>query len=259
MIDALLPQYHVLFGTDPTYTIVRSIVVDGHETAWMEISGQGYVVRQAYCECYFKEGFGWKRDESGNAKRWITDRCLPHWEAQKVRQAELREELSAIIGDIPVVIDALIAKVEAGEWVENGSGASFYGGWFYLQTLIAIVGEWRVPDVWQAIDRLNGEKRFGLNGMILCPYAEPPPPAWTEAFTLLVDGWIGIASVPTHEHMPHAWQLEVFRPDGTHAVTASERLRHPVMFGIDVEDDENGERRLREIIAKEAKRKSKRS
>lgn len=263
--DHLLRYYEEHPGV--IYTTLRSIMVDGHEVAYMELrgtvgggpnAGKEYTARGAYCECDFQEGVGWER-KGGQMYSLDGERsCVRRKAACHLRALELRAEYEEQYGDgwglarhtKEIILD-LIEKAKAGEWVgEDTNGASFWGGYFYLQTVAAITGEF-IGHLWGDVYELMAEKKIGLDGAVIQPYVEPPPPKWEEFSRIEDDGWVGIAKLPGHRKMASEWRFEVLRPDGesAYAMIPGERLLHDPVVGPDVEDVARAEQRLLALIA----------
>ena len=278
MITDLLPRYYEANGDNPTYVILRSIMIDGHEMAWMEYSGtvqydlleQGragetYDGRGVYCECDFTENVGWKVK---GGQRFSLDgkkKCLARKAGLHLRHLELRREYYELLKtddmfggefvlqrNIPVIILDLIEKVKNGEFIgEEGSGAQFWGGYFYLQTVAAITGSF-VGHLWKDVYELMAEKKIGLDGAVIKPYREPPPPMWEEFVRFEdTDGWVGTASLPGHRQMASEWKLEVLNQDGkeVYSLIPGLKLLHDPVFGPDVEDVTRAKTELQELIA----------
>lgn len=269
MIADLLPEYYSRCEPDVRYEVLRSIVIDGHEVAWMSYAGEfregkPFYGRTMMCECDFTEGIGWNIGEDG--QRYTVHgkdaraTCLIRGAAMHLRHLELRQEYHkrfvqgsenfflGLKGCIREITLDLIKKAEAGEWLEDGDGAAMYGGYFYIRTLAAITGECKAH-LWEDIHPLIEGKLIGVDGSIVTFYTEPPPPLWTEAVRVEDDGWVGIASLPGHRRMAQEWKFTVLNPAGKEAVYApGQRLLHDPAFGPDVEDVRRAERTLREMI-----------
>lgn len=278
MISDLLPRYYEANGDNLTYSVLRSIVIEGHEVAWMQfdgtvkfdITGQGregqsFTGRGVYCECDFGEGVGWEVKDGQLYSLDGERQCLKRKAALYLRQLELREEYSqrfagkgAFPGDSYVlkrnaqaIILDLVEKAKAGEFIgEDGNGASFWGGYFYLQTVAAITDVF-IGHLWEDVHALMKKKKIGLDGAVIQPYRKPPPPKWEEYLRIEEDGYIGIALLPGHRDMAREWKLKVLRPDGKPAfsVLPGEALLHDPVFGPDVEDVERVKERLHHDIA----------
>lgn len=279
MIKDLLPAYYAAYGTDPSYTVIRSIVISGHEAAWMELKGtvqfditgrgregEPYVAHGFYCECDFAEGVGWKKDGDSVVTLMGPEKCLCRKAAMHLRHLELRQEYLerykeeggdyfALRRHVPDIIIDLIEKVKAGEFVEDGSGAEFWGGYFYLQTVARITDQF-LGHLWEDVHRLCTEKKISLDGAVITPYREPPPPLWVEALRIEDAGWVGIASVPGHRWMALEARLEVLKPDDTPAYEhiPGLSLMHAPEFGIDAEDLYRIEEKLVKLIEQASKK-----
>lgn len=288
MIVEHLPRYLELHP-GITYTTVRSIMIDGHEVAWMrldgivkvDLSGEGkegqpWHTHSLYCECDFAEGVGWKIDTSDNPRfdgrptgiYGGKERCLYRRAACHLRHLELQREYVerydpaawnnptyVLLPHFSEIVFDLIERVKADEFIgEDGNGASFWAGYFYLGTLAEILGQF-VGHLWPKVYAMVAAKEIGLDGAVIQEYTEPPPPEWVEYSRLEVDGWLGIASLPGNRQMAREWKLEILKPDGTpaYAFVPGEGLDHDPVFGPDVDDIANVERRLNELITQARK------
>ena len=268
MIKDLLPAYYEAHGVDPSYTALRIIAIDGHEVAWMEFTrttdpDKTYKGRALYCECDFTEGVGWKRENGKVYDLHLkAEKCLYRKTALHLRHLELREEylkrFNVASGDsfalrrrLEEIISDLIEKVKAGEFVEDGNGARFWGGYFYLQT-VALITDQFFGHLWEDVRRLWLEKKIGLEGAVIQPYREPPPPVWEEYLRIEVEGWVGIAYLAGHHPIAKEWRLEVLKPDGMRAYRfiPGLALLHDPVFGPDPEDVDRARKELRELIYK---------
>lgn len=273
MIADHLDRYYETHGTDPSYEVVRSIVIDGHEVAWVryegtvkvDLTGRGregapYTGYMMKCECDFIEGVGWRTDEKHGVVGLMNNNkpCLYRATAQHLRHLELREEYTqrfdargrSLHGHAKDIILDLIEKVKAEEFIgEDGGGASFYGGYFYLQTVAAITDLF-VGHLWDDVYALMADEKVGLDGAVIQPYREPPPPKWVEHFRAEEDGWVATASLPGHRDMARAWKFEILRPDGEPAYSfiPGLDLMHDPVFGPDVEDVARAEEKLGELL-----------
>lgn len=286
MIQDLLPRYYEARGENPRYEVLRSIVINGHEVAWMKYEGtvdydlmkQGregkpYSGYELQCECDFKEGVGW--ETRGDGTKYNLDgpqKCLYRELATHLRHLELRQEYISrfpfwggpiILSDhipsgnalalwnhVPEIIFDLIEKVKVGEFIgEDGNGASFWGGYLYVQTVTKITDRTE-GEIWEVVKKLVEEKKISLEGAVIQPYREPPSPTWEESFRIEDDGWVGIASLPAHSKMEQKWQLDVMKPDGTpaHPSVVGPHLTHTPIFGPDVDDVASAEEELKKLI-----------
>jgi hypothetical protein len=277
MIEDLLPEYYDRFEQNLRYDVLRSIIIDGHEVAWMsyvgtvlvDITGEGkegelFTGRVMSCECDFTEGIGWNIGEDG--QRYTVHgkdaeaTCLIRRAALHLRHLELRREyeerfvkgqpnsFSGLRGCIREITLDLIEKGQAGEWLEGSSGASFYGGYFYLQTLAAITGEY-MGHLWEDMYPLLEEKLIEIDGAVVKSYTQPPPPKWEEFVRLEVDEWVGIALLPGHRRMAQEWRFKVLDPAGKEACRApGKRLFHDPVFGPDAEDVDRAKNELGSLI-----------
>ena len=265
MIETLLSRYYEVHGTNLTYTALRTITVDNHEVAWMEFVGRrqdgtSYNGRALYCECDFTEGVGWKVEDGKNYRLLDPEKCLYRKAALRLRHLELRQEYQkrfkisegdsfALHEKVEEIILDLIEKVKAGEFVEDGTGASFWGGYFYLQTVEAITDQF-LGHLWEDVHRLVLKKKIGLEGAVIQPYRKPPPPLWEEFLRIEDHGLVGIAYLPGHRQMARAWKLKVLKPNGKLAYDfiPGLALLHDPVVGPDVEDVARAKKELLRLI-----------
>lgn len=267
MIADLLPRYYEVTGANPTYRVIRSFVIDGHEVAWMEFTGtvkyldgttgDSYSGNAVCCECDFTEDVGWTIYKGQLAKMGHPDRCPAREKVQQMRYSELQKEYrerfscstSELLTHVDEIVVDLKAKVRAGEFIEDGNGASFWGGYFYLQTLAAVLGI-PVRHIWRIGDRLKAQKKISLEGAVVQDYCEPAAPTWEEFARMEENGFVGSISLPTHSQMPQVWQLQIIRPDGTlvYAEPVRLSLSYQPDFGPDAGDVQEAEAKLRELL-----------
>lgn len=268
-IDELLPRYYETHNDSIRYESVRSIPIDGHEVAWMRFDGtrtddSEFSGRSFKCACDFEEGVGWRTDE----KYGVTgldggEKCLPKKVALYLRQQELRAEYIeqfkedaiwgedlALIQHVPEVIMDLIEKDKRGEFIGEGtSGAHFWGGHMYMQTVEAITGK-SMRDLWEDMDKMQSAKQITLEGCVIQEYRQPPKPSWTESGRYEYEGYTGIAELPNHSKMPQRWQIAIVGPSQRVIAEGIQgpALMHESSFGPDVEDIASVEVAIREII-----------
>jgi hypothetical protein len=164
---------------------------------------------------------------------------LEYTERFGVEKEKLLDHFEEIVFD-------LIEKVKAGERLEDGNGAAFWGGYFYLQTVAAVLGQ-AIPA--GLVRKMVADKKIDLDGMVVQPYLEAPSPSWQESFRLEDDGWIGIASLPMHRKMHQAWELIVLDTGGAEVDKDYLALSHSPDFGPDVEDVVDAEEKLLSLIS----------
>ncbi len=287
MIKDLLPAYYQAFGMNPTHEIVESIVIDGHEVAWMkyvgtvvhDITGRGAEGKtfsgfELCCECCFTKGVAWDigKDKkpymlAGDPESGVPspENCLHRQEALRLRHLALHKEYkkrfsSSLENHIPEIVMDVIKKVKAGEFVEDGAGAGFYGGYFYVQTIRSILGDIKdsMKLVWESVREMQDDKKITLEDSIVTKYRAPPPPEWSEHLRVRNGDWIGVAYLPAHSRMEQVWELEAFQEDDYLATKQGTTLplRHSLLFGPDNEDIDHGMDKLTELI-EEAKEKAK--
>lgn len=203
MIADLLPRYREV-DRGVEWTVIRSIVIDGHEVALMRFDGtrpdgSTYTGTDLKCECDFTEGVGWQLDEKYGRVGIHRNECRYMGAAKFLRKRELSEEYlerysgtmadgtplhhsgldSALFGRPELygeILLDLIERARAGEWLgESGAGANFWGGHFYIQTFADIV-ELPPSVAWPTADKLVAEKRISLEGAVVQDYREPPAP-----------------------------------------------------------------------------------
>ncbi len=276
LIADALPRYYEVHGENPRYETVRSMMMDGHEVAWMEYrgevayditgrgrEGQAYVGRTLRCTCDFTEHCGW--EEKGEHLYSLDggEKCLPKKAALHLRRLELRTEYMerfksndrfktgtyALWDHIPEIILDLIEKHQDGEFLEASTGAEFWGGHFYLQTVAAIT-EKPIGELWAPVGKMVKEKKIGLEGAVIQSYFEPAPPSWEPHSTYELNGWKATAGLPTHSKMPQMWKFEVTKPDGEKLDLdiPGEYLTHSPDFGPDVDDVNHARERLVQIL-----------
>lgn len=273
MIADHLPRYYEAHAEKLgayRFEVVRSIPICDHEVAWMKFTGtniygkpfEGYDV---YCECYFKEGVGWRTDEKhGVVGLGGHERCIYTETAMHLRHLELRREYVEIYPNtwdgnrsVPrdhvqdVILD-LVARSQNNPAFfigEPGSGAQFWGGYFYLQTVAKITGHY-IGHLWEDVHDLVAGKEIGLEGAVIQEYREPPPPKWEEYLRAEEDGWVATASLPGNRQMAREWKFEILKPDGTpaYALIPGLGLFHDPVFGPDVEDVERAKEHLGKLL-----------
>lgn len=284
MISDHLERYyevHRACGRKEEHVILRSMVIDGHEVAWVELRDAEPLpegrrpFRMMMCECDYIEGVAWQTDERHGVVGLDNGKgdCVRRGAALHLRHLELRKEyaatfdrrnvaglteeetLIAILGlsspeALRHIILDLVTKAKAGEWLEEGTGAMFWGGYYYVQTVQAITdAPWK--SVWDAVRALVDERRISLEGAVVRDHREPEIPGWEECFRVETeDGWLGIAWLPAHGDMDSEWKLEVFRPDRSRACDPVHLpMLYEPTFGPDAGDVAAAEERLAALIA----------
>lgn len=252
MISDYLPSY--LASREGTnYRILESIMINGHEVAWMEASGiikydlmqQGreglpWTDRRLYCECHFRPDVD-------------ADKCTNFDQALVLRIAELRaeyqEKLAPVEDHIPEIVLDLMEKAKAGEFIgEGGAGARFYGGYFYANTVESIVGSMGVCEI---VRGMVANHQICMDGFVIQPYTAPPPDAWDEYTRIESGGWTMVVSLPAHDRMACEWKFELLKPDATPSDKniPGLRLNYEPTFGPDQEDVAAAQQRVSEIFA----------
>lgn len=169
--DAIIEECYRRYGNTHTYTILRSIVIDGHQTAWMEEIfhvNEKEIKRQIFaCECSLSSGYN----------------CLARETALYLRQLELRKEcrerflsdkVSADLGfgfypDLAGVIMYLVEKAERGEFLgEDPPASTMLGGYLMIHTVSKIIGV-STNLIWESVELLVRKKKIRLSGMVIMP------------------------------------------------------------------------------------------
>jgi len=278
LVGDLWPRYYEAYGENPRYEVERSIMIDGHEVAWLkyegevayDITGEGkegqpYSGHELRCACKFTEGTGWRMQDDGRPVGLMGgDVCLKKEAAIHLRHLELREEYKAreMFGrwghpgpeELEAIMLDLMEKAKEEEFLEGTSGARFWGGYYYLQT-VASIADLPMKNVWEAADKMIADKKIQLEGAVVQPYFEPAPPTWESHGSLERNGYRVVASLPTHSKMPQTWQFEVFKQgsEGEEPVRVEieipqEPLTHQPTFGPDVDDVTRAEERMAQIL-----------
>lgn len=266
MIVDYLPTYYDTFGDDAKYEIIRSMLIDGHEVAWMSYSGtvqydllqQGnegkpFVDYRLYCECDFIKGVGWSVTDTGAHRALGGERkCLPRKAAQYLRQLELRREyeqrfdirdnkpsLKGLGSHFSEIVLDLIEKGKAHEWLEDGAGAWFWGGFFYAGTVGKIL-ELDMEYLFPKFVEMVKNHQITMEGHVIRAYTPAPVPEWSDepSVQFEVGGWVAKAFMPKHSRMPQQMRYQLLDPEGKEIVStlSKEPLLHNPGFGLDVED-----------------------
>ncbi|MDE1970731.1 MAG: hypothetical protein KGI50_04135 [Patescibacteria group bacterium] len=134
MIRDFLPEYSAAHqhSTEPVYTILRSIVIDGHEVAWIQLEGTDLYGKQyrcydLYCECYFTRGIGWDiRD--GKATGLSGDSCIKKRVATFLRHCEIQQDIQSRFpfinlilseDDLHCIIYELMQQLKTGSFIND--------------------------------------------------------------------------------------------------------------------------------------------
>jgi len=273
MIEQLIPAYVEATKSNHSYEILRSFEFDGHEVAWVDTTyylnsdtdmEQPQHDYRVMCDCDFTEGIGWNLGENGSIYTVFgknADACSYRPLALQQRRQELREHLEKVVGKndnpseresvlfIVKALEELVVIAKDHQMIEVGTGAHFWGGYFYLQSIQEILDvEWK--HVHMAMAVLYRMKKLNQNGMVVVPYTEPPAPKWGLMDSSEVDGYRLLRSLPTHERMPHVWKLAIHRKSDD-AVLAEVDLEidYPLEFGVDQDDLIRSENKLKEMLA----------
>jgi hypothetical protein len=230
MIADLLEHYYEAYDQTGRYEIARSIVVDGHEVAWCSYenkvlagpaTGETYHIHVWVCECDFVEGVGWQIRDGHRYSIHDQEKCLRRKAAAHLVQLELRDEYLAKWGTtdwgtspgqlrthLGEIVADLAAKVQNGVCIgEDGNGAAFWGGWFYLGTLASII-DCPVAKLWEPIGVLAASGAISLEGAVVCPpRGELTAEVWEEYLRIERDECVGIAYLPGDRRMDNAWKL----------------------------------------------------
>lgn len=278
IIEDLLPRYYEVYGNNPSYEIERSIMLDGHEVAWLKYQGevtyditgggkegQTYTGHELECACKFTEGIGWQMEADGRPVGLMSgDDCIKKEAALHLRHLELRQEYKArdMFGrfgypgteELEAIMLDLMEKAKQEEFIEGSSGARFWGGYYYLQTVAAITNV-QMKQVWEVSNKMIADKKMQLEGAVVQPYFEAAPPNWETHSSLERDSYRVVAALPVHSKMPQTWKFEVFKQqaDSNEFVRLeidipTEPLTHQPTFGPDIEDVTRAEERMNQIL-----------
>lgn len=256
MIQDLLARYYEACGENPRHKVLRSIMIDGHEVAWMQcdgwfinldVEGETYSENKLFCECDFTENIGWKTREDGKGHPIVrgSAKCRYREAAKHLRHLELHDEyvkrfetygqaLFLSQFTLGIIID-LVDKAKSGEFIgENGKPEFLlWSGYLYVQTLAKIIGQ-SDEKTWEYVLELKKKGEINIKDGVIRSYREAPSPTWVESFRVTDDGWIGIASLPAHSRMEQKWKLEVMNHDGTPTgITYEVPINHDLIFGPD--------------------------
>lgn len=275
LIAESIDRYYEAHNTNLRYEIVRSELVEGHEVAWMKYTDhikrdmvsaeseeehfEGYCLQ---CACHFTEGVGWFYDSKyGGPVGTDADRnCEAKKEVQNMRNEELKEEyterqmLDSLAEDetqtVKNIMLDLIEKNKKGEFLESYSGASFWGGHYYLQLVESITGL-GMAELYDIARQLEAEKIITLNGAVVCTYREPLPPKWEYYGQIESEGWKVRVSMPTHEKMAQTWKFEVANPEGDIVDLGLPELQmmYSPIFGPDAGDVVRAQEAAQKILA----------
>lgn len=286
MIADKLPRYYEQ-RPNPLYTSLRSVVIDGHEVAWMQCDGkvsfditnsgregEPYSARGLFCECAFTEDVGWRFDkEHPRQQTNLMYKCLYKEVAMYLRQLELRREYvqlfqgcvypdSELTRNLDAIILDLIEKAKAGEWVgEDGGGAGFWGGYFYLG-VVAKIADTRMRSVWEAAGRLVDAKLISLEGAVVQDHRESTPDGEDGLGKYMPIPFDRPEGVLARGYRIKAWQprnseaerIMIVRAwvegseDGEAVAEAKVAMMRENMFGLDVEDLAALERATDELL-----------
>lgn len=196
LIGDLLPRYYEVFGENQRYSVERSIMVDGHEVAWLKYEGvveydntgegregQPYIGHELECACKFTEGIGWRVEDDGRALALKGgDDCIKKKTAVYLRHLELRQEyetrqMLAQMGypdaeELEAIMLDLVEKAKASEFLEGTNGVHSAGGCYYLQT-VASIADMPMDIVWETANKMAADKKIQLEDMVVQPYSEP--------------------------------------------------------------------------------------
>ena len=270
MIKDYLSEYCEIFKE--RLTIIRSIVIDNHEIAWMRNESdlgcekEPFVFYKLYCECDFKRGVGW--DAKNGEKHILSghEKCLYRQAVKHLRHLELRQEYFNRFEDVAPgellylraeeIIFDLIEKVRANEFIGEDDSAMLYDGYFHLPTLGNIINM-PMNVIWKIAEKLVVEKKISLQGNMVQDYREPLPPSWEEYFRIEKNNLIGIAYLPGHYDMRQQWKLEILK-DNIECQEGFFPLSWGPEFGPDIDDIEVVRKellRLMELIGRDENNK----
>ncbi len=267
MIKDLLPEYRKAKNDGEKYSIVRSFIINGHEVAWMEVRGSvkgiSYKARQLYCECDFTKDKNWYIKDGKFFTISGSEKCRARTKVLNQRHAELQKEyldrfeakndLSVLADHIGDIVSDLKEKAKNGEFLEDGTGAFFWGGYFYLQTLAAIIGK-DIRETWQIADTLVADKKIRLEGAVIQDYAPPEKLSWVEHGKIKKGDVTGKAYLPGNRDMKNEWKLVARRKNRKPLVNMIPLGFDPV-FGPDVSDVQAAQKALLELMKEAGKQK----
>ena len=273
MIMQLVPGYVEATKSTHTNHIIRSFDMDGHEVAWVEITyflnsdtahSTPLKMYRVMCDCDFTEGVGWNLNKDGHlytVHGRNADNCKFRPLVMAIRHQELRDYLEKAAGkpDVPSdkatvlyvvrAIEALASFAQYNVMIEAGGGAEFWGGYFYLPTVQAILDvEW--PQIHMAMAVLYRMKKYDLDGMVVVPYTTPPEATWQQYDSHEVDGYVLTRSLPSHNRMSHTWKLAVYEKGSESPVRECQlQIDQPLEWGVDIDDLAQSEAKLSEMLS----------
>lgn len=270
-ISKLLSNYYEKFDDRIIFEPLISYVIDDHEVAWMkyngiieyDITGEGkegqlFEGKGLYCECNFKEGVGWKVKDGEKYSLDGSLNCKIRKRVVAMRHEELRKQyenfyLTSEKPDIKeyteeIILD-LIEKGKRDEFLEDGNGAQFWGGYFYLQTVRSITGE-SMDKIWKVAKKMIIKNKISVEGTVVQEYYPAPAPEWKECLTIEQDGFIAKASLPSHSKMDQNWRIELIAPNGEPMIVSQPHLglNNAPYFGPDVDDVEDAKMELKKLL-----------
>lgn len=267
MIKDLLPEYCKAKNDGEEYSIVRSFIVNEHEVAWMEVrgsvNGKSYKARLLHCECNFIKGKGWDTKDGKFSDLFGPERCPARTQVLNQRHAELQKEyldrfeagnnVSALKDHVWEIVSDLKEKAKNGEFLEDGNGALFWGGYFYLQTLSAIIGI-DMMEAWQIAKGLIADKKIRLEGAVVQDYTPPEEPSWSKTLETKKGGVTGTAYLPGNRDMKNEWKLVAKKKNRKPLIKMIPLGFNPV-FGPDMSDVRIAKKELLKLMRQAAKQK----
>lgn len=267
MIKDLLPEYLKAKNSDEEYSIIRSFIINRHEVAWVEvrgsIRGRSYKGRGLFCECNFTKDKGWEVKDGQFFDNSYYGKCQVRKQVVTQRHAELQKEyldrfkagkdVSALKTHVGEIVFDLKEKKKNGEFIEDGNGALFWGGYFYLQTLSAIIGR-DMRETWQIANDLVADKKIRLEGAVVQDYTPPEKPSWVEHGEIKKGDVTGKAYLPGNRDMKSEWKL-VAKKKNQKPLIKMIPLGFDPVFGPDVSDVQRAEKALMELIKEATKKK----
>ncbi len=272
MIMQLVPAYVKATQSNHSYRVIRSFVVNGHEVAWVEVTyflnsdaahNQPLQEYRVMCDCDFIEGIGWNIDGCGRiytVHGRDANACETRPVVMEMRRQELQNHLERVAdkpedGDsketvlyVVRAIEVLATFAQHHVMIEAGTGAGFWGGYFYLQTVQQILDiEW--PIIHTAMAVLYKREKLDLNGMVVIPYTTPPEPKWTTYDIVDIDKYSLKRCLPSHDRMPHAWKLSIYETSSNTLLQERQlQITQPLEWGVDIEDLAGSEAELKRML-----------
>jgi hypothetical protein len=250
-----LSEFKKAFSTDDKYTSLRTITIDGHESAWMKTEGttkdNSWVTYEFHCECDFSKGIAWDFLKSKPSMIGSQMNCLYKETAIHLRILELRQEYLTNDNFLKVpsfdfstynfdldekkVILNMSKRASQNEWVGQRSAlaATFWGGTLYAQTCARVL-DISMASLWKILNEMEKEKLISLEGAVICEYRNIKP-SW-ELWKEVVHGSVKyLISLPANSKTKNVWRIEEVKSKSKKIIEEIP-LSHVPTFGPDVDD-----------------------